>query len=209
MEYNNLTNEQIVKKLKELDIHSFEHSQLLNILIERNRGLIVNAVSKYTSSGTIKFSDLESMGEIALIKSLNTYKKDKGMTFSSYAYNYIRSYIKNECRKNFCVYKNIKYYSLDEILDKNIELKSNYNLEEDIEEEELRNLIIKEIDKISNKRICEVIKMYFGFNDGYSMTYQEIGDTLNITKETVRQNILKGLIILRENNNLINLLKSV
>ena len=54
------------------------------ILIERNLRLVAHVAKKYASSGE-DMEDLISIGTIGLIKSINTFKMDKGNRLAAYA----------------------------------------------------------------------------------------------------------------------------
>lgn len=55
-------------------------------LIEANKGLIYNAMSKFYNA---EAEDLYQVGEIALLKAYKNYKDDGTTKFSTYAYKYI------------------------------------------------------------------------------------------------------------------------
>jgi len=61
----------------------------------------------------------------------------------------------------------------------------------------------KEIDRALSTltdREAEVIRLYFGINSEYSATLEEIGETLNLTRERVRQIKEKALMRLRHSS---------
>lgn len=59
------------------------------------------------------------------------------------------------------------------------------------EQEEVRSRILKAIGHLTY-RTQEVIKLRFGLSDGYEYTYEEIGQVFKITKERVRQILVRG-----------------
>ena len=61
---------------------------------------------------------------------------------------------------------------------------------------ELREYFSYELAKLP-PRDREIVKMRFGFDDGYSRTLQEVGDMFGITRERVRQVLGKVIVYFR------------
>lgn len=69
------------------------------------------------------------------------------------------------------------------------------NIEEIIEQKELRELLLKCLNKLSEKE-QNVLKMRFGF-EGDPMTLEEVGNRLGVTRERIRQIEAKSIRKLR------------
>lgn len=62
---------------------------------------------------------------------------------------------------------------------------------------ENKNYLLKVIELALSPREVTVIKMRFGFNDGFPMTLEEVGSHFGITRERIRQIEAKALMKIR------------
>lgn len=163
-----------------------------SILIEHNLRLVVYIAKKFDNTG-VGVEDLISIGTIGLIKSINTYNKDKNIKLATYASRCIENEILMYLRRNS---KTKLEVSIDEPL--NVDWDGNELLlsdvlgtEEDVvsknvEEEVEIKLLNKAIDKLS-KRERQIVEMRYGIGNcsGNEMTQKEVADLLGISQSYI------------------------
>ena len=160
------------------------------LLIVHNLRLVVYIAKKFESTG-IGLEDLISIGTIGLIKSVNTYNPDKNIKLATYASRCIENEILMFLRKSN-QYKND--ISIDEPL--NIDWDGNELLLSDIlgtdndivmrgiESEVERQLVLKEIEKLSGREKT-IMKMRFGIDSGHEMTQKQVADVVGISQSYI------------------------
>ncbi len=162
------------------------------ILIEHNLRLVVYIAKKFDNTG-VGVEDLISIGTIGLIKSINTYNKDKNIKLATYASRCIENEILMYLRRNN---KTKLEVSIDEPL--NVDWDGNELLLSDVlgtdedvvsknveEEVEIR-LLNKAIDKLS-VRERQIVELRYGIGDreGNEMTQKEVADLLGISQSYI------------------------
>lgn len=175
------------------------------LLIVHNLRLVVYIAKKFESTG-IGLEDLISIGTIGLIKSVNTYNPDKNIKLATYASRCIENEILMFLRKSN-QYKND--ISIDEPL--NIDWDGNELLLSDIlgtdndivmrgiESEVERQLVLKEIEKLSGREKT-IMKMRFGIDSGHEMTQKQVADVVGISQSYISR--LEKKILKRIKRNL-------
>ena len=167
-------------------------SQAKNILIEHNLRLVAHVVKKYQGTGE-DTDDLISIGTIGLIKSINTFNPEKNIKLATYASRCIENEILMYLRRNN---KTKLEVSIDEPL--NVDWDGNELLlsdilgtdedviYRDIESEVERKLLLKAIDKLS-EREKTIINLRFGLGtrDGQELTQKEVADLLGISQSYI------------------------
>lgn len=99
----------LIERVKKGDEEAFE------IILDDNRKLIYKIIYNRNLENGDFMMDTESLfqeGSIALYKACKTFKTDKGMNFTSYAYMCIRSAINTYIRDNF-KRRSDEFYSID------------------------------------------------------------------------------------------------
>ena len=161
-------------------------------LIEHNLRLVVYIAKKFDNTG-VGVEDLISIGTIGLIKSINTFNKDKNIKLATYASRCIENEILMYLRRNS---KTRMEVSIDEPL--NVDWDGNELLlsdilgtdedviYKDIENEMERKLLDKAIQKLS-KREQTIIQLRFGLKspNGEEMTQKEVADLLGISQSYI------------------------
>lgn len=169
-----------------------DDSNARSVLIEHNLRLVVYIAKKFDNTG-VGVEDLISIGTIGLIKSVNTYNPDKNIKLATYASRCIENEILMYLRRNN---KTKLEVSIDEPL--NVDWDGNELLlsdilgtEEDViykdlESEVERKLLIKAIDKLSERERL-IINLRFGLNsrDGEEMTQKEVASLLGISQSYI------------------------
>lgn len=143
------------------------------------------------------------VGELALLKAIQTYDESKGCKFSSYATNCIQydifnylAYKSNPRRKN-----DFLNMSIDECLeDKGLLIEiidSGIDLEKDIMEKEKIDLL-NTIIEILEPNDSYMVKHYFGLGNNEKMTQKEIADELGLKQNYVSFRIKRALKIIKK-----------
>lgn len=163
-----------------------------SVLIEHNLRLVVYIAKKFDNTG-VGVEDLISIGTIGLIKSINTFNPEKNIKLATYASRCIENEILMYLRRNN---KTKLEVSIDEPL--NVDWDGNELLlsdilgtdedviYRDIESEVERKLLLKAIDKLS-EREKTIINLRFGLGtrDGQELTQKEVADLLGISQSYI------------------------
>lgn len=163
-----------------------------SILIEHNLRLVVYIAKKFDNTG-VGVEDLISIGTIGLIKSINTYNKDKNIKLATYASRCIENEILMYLRKNSRTKMEV---SIDEPL--NVDWDGNELLLSDIlgtdedviyrdlEREAEQKLLRKAIEQL-HEREKLIIRLRFGLdtNGEKEMTQKEVADYLGISQSYI------------------------
>ena len=186
-----------------------EDTEAKNKLINSNLKFVVSVANSYKGRG-LSMSDLVAEGNIGLMKAYYKFDPKKDVKFISYSVHWIRQSILEALQKR---------NSID-----GEDLPFDYEKQEDgvdedyLEAENTPNLVTKFIDNDKDseaerakkqrqaldllflsltEREKDIITRYFGIANHDGETLEEIGNTLNLTKERVRQIKEDGLKKLR------------
>ncbi len=174
------------------DLGTEYEDEAKSILIEHNLRLVVYIAKKFDNTG-VGVEDLISIGTIGLIKSINTFNPEKNIKLATYASRCIENEILMYLRRNN---KTKLEVSIDEPL--NVDWDGNELLlsdilgtdedviYRDIESEVERKLLLKAIDKLS-EREKTIINLRFGLGtrDGQELTQKEVADLLGISQSYI------------------------
>ena len=175
-----------------LDRYAQGDPKARNVLIERNLRLVAHIIKKYyTQNGDQE--DLISIGTIGLIKGISSFDASKGARLATYAARCIENEILMYLRRNN---KTKLEVSIDEPL--NVDWDGNELLlsdilgtdedviYKDIENEVERKLLLKAIDKLSDREKT-IIQLRFGLGkgSGKEMTQKEVAEMLGISQSYI------------------------
>ena len=173
------------------DLGTEYENQAKSILIEHNLRLVVYIAKKFDNTG-VGVEDLISIGTIGLIKAINTFNPEKNIKLATYASRCIENEILMYLRRNN---KTRMEVSFDEPL--NVDWDGNELLlsdilgtEEDIiyrdmETEVERRLLMKAIEKLS-ERERTIVDLRFGLHtDGNELTQKEVATLLGISQSYI------------------------
>lgn len=174
------------------DLGTEYEDEAKSILIEHNLRLVVYIAKKFDNTG-VGVEDLISIGTIGLIKSINTFNPKKNIKLATYASRCIENEILMYLRRNN---KTKLEVSIDEPL--NVDWDGNELLlsdilgtdedviYKDIENEVERKLLLKAIDKLS-EREKTIVQLRFGLGNGSGkeMTQKEVAEMLGISQSYI------------------------
>ena len=162
-------------------------------LIEHNLRLVVYIAKKFDNTG-VGVEDLISIGTIGLIKAIHTFNPAKKIKLATYASRCIENEILMYLRRNS---KTRLEVSIDEPLnvdwDGNELLLSDIlgtdedTIYKDLESEVERKLLIRALNKLSNREKL-IVKMRFGLDnpEGREKTQKEVADMLGISQSYIQ-----------------------
>lgn len=182
-----LSKEEMYRLVNEFNEGSMEARDKL---ITHNIRLVIYEVANKFKSVDYDKKDLVSIGNIGLLKAINTYDLKKGIEFATYATKCIDNEILMFLRK---LKKDKNVDSLDRVIfqDKDgSELKLGDMVSDDNElvedNEQLETYrILREIVKQLPERDKEIIMLYFGFYNGKKYTQKEIANKFNISQSYI------------------------
>ena len=159
-------------------------------LIEHNLRLVVFLAKKYENTG-VDLEDLVSIGNIGLIKAINTFSSDKNIKLATYASRCIDNEILMYLRKN----KKVKCeVSIDQALSldgdgNELHLEDVIGTDKDIiikeiEDKADKNLIIREILKLK-PRDREIMILRYGLLGKDEVTQKEVADKMGISQSYI------------------------
>ena len=161
-----------------------------NKLIEHNLRLVVFLSKKYENTG-LELEDLVSIGTLGLIKAVKTYRLDKNIKLATYASRCIENEILMDLRKNK---KRRSEISLEDSLSYDSEgnelrLEDILGTEDDIvtkniEQEQEKKLLIKEINDLNERDRKIMILRYVLFNTK-EVTQKDVAEMLGISQSYI------------------------
>ena len=169
-------------------------------LIEHNLRLVVYIARRFENTG-INLEDLISIGTIGLIKSINTYRRDKNIKLATYASRCIENEILMYIRKTAAQKAEV---SLDEPI--NMDYDGNELLLSDIlgtDEDQIYRPMEDDVDlcvlrqalsELPNRE-QEIISMRYGLGGYQEMTQKEVAQLLGISQSYISR--LEKRIMLR------------
>ena len=160
------------------------------LLIEHNLRLVVFIARRFENTG-VNLEDLISIGTIGLIKSINTYRRDKNIKLATYASRCIENEILMHIRK---ISSQKAEVSLDEPI--NMDYDGNELLLSDIlgtdEDMILRPLeddvdlcVLRQAVKDLPEREREIIIMRFGLYGHKELTQKEVAQYMGISQSYI------------------------
>lgn len=186
-----LSQEEFSKYIKEAQKGNL---QARDKIINHNIKLVINHVLKRFSNATYDIKELISVGNIGLIKAVDTFDLTKGFQFSSYACKVIDSEIIKFMKSS---QKYLEEKSLNQLIDSSCE--DGLTIEDTIEDnsayfdEKLFNFeLLLEVRKqveMLNDRDKKIIKLYFGFYNNKRYSQSEIAAMIGLTRSTIGKTI--------------------
>lgn len=173
-------------------------------LIKSNLKFVASVARNYQGLG-LSYADLIAEGNCGLLKAIDKFDYEKGYKTISYSVWWIRQSILEALKERAGIegdglpqdFEKQKPYDDDEQeTDELIESEYIANNYDELKTEEIKKVISTLIDCL-NDREQYVITEYFGLNAEEGKTLEEIGNSINLTKERVRQIKEKALKKLR------------
>jgi RNA polymerase primary sigma factor len=173
-------------------------------LIKSNLKFVASVARNYQGLG-LSYADLIAEGNCGLLKAIDKFDYEKGYKTISYSVWWIRQSILEALKERAGIEgdslpqdfeKQNPYDDDEQETDDLIESEYIANNYDELKTEEIKKVISSLIDCL-NDREQYVISEYFGLNAEEGKTLEEIGNSINLTKERVRQIKEKALKKLR------------
>lgn len=166
-------------------------------LIESNMRLVTYRVSTRYGSVNYDKEELISIGNLGLIKAVDTFDPKREILLSTYAIKCIDNEINMFLRKLKKVQKDISLSQPVNIGQKDTERHIEDFLSDglDIEEEYINTetiLRVRELVKKLPPALRETISLYYGFNGGKRYTQEEIAKKANCFQSTIHKRLKKA-----------------
>lgn len=161
----------------------------LNKLVRHNLRFVVSIAKHYRDRG-VPFSDLISEGNFGLIQAASKFNPDKNVKFITYAVWWIKHAILEYIDNSIYLINSVEPQDNTMLNELDVDYKTdtiNEDFETAINNIQSRKDTIKLITKCLQDREIQVLTLFFGLNDGREMTLEEVGKTMNLTNERVRQ----------------------
>jgi RNA polymerase primary sigma factor len=163
-------------------------------LIQSNLKFVASVAKSYQGLG-LSYSDLIAEGNYGLMKAIDKFDYEKGYKTISYSVWWIKQSILEALKERVGIEGDPlpqdceKQCSDDEIINNSYNSYNNYFIDdEDIDHEQIeQKRIISILMEGLTKREIFIVKNYYGLDSNKSLTLEEIGKELNLTKERVRQ----------------------
>ena len=170
-----------------------------NKIIESNLKFVASIAKSYRGRG-LSYPELVAEGNFGLLKALDKFEGKRGNKLTSYSVWWIRQSILDAINRRNAANQEDFPADYEEPLN-NEETNAKEVVMPDAFVEEERTDDAKPIARLLlstlNNREYEIIARYYGL-DGYdSETLEEIGDSMGLTKERVRQISQKALVKMR------------
>ena len=221
--WKNMSNEELA-----LEYQQTNNDLLFQYFTERNKNLVRYFARKLLRKHPDWKDAIDQQGRLAIWEALKHFDKSKTAKFSTYFYYYMLRAMQHLFRE----YHSIKlpFYvilNLDKFIENNKNsifnissldtpvinsdgesdcnvldlIESDDNVERNIEDVFMKEELLKNINKLK-PREARIIDSYFGISDGIPKTLQILGDKYGVTRERIRQIIVKGINKLREYYNI-------
>lgn len=163
-------------------------------LAEQNMNLIYLVLNRLELQD--KEEEYYDLGLIGLTKAINTFDENKEIAFSTYAYKCIKNEILKEFQNEQTDKRKVNYecISLNDLVrvEKNNNrdldyfslIDSPYNLEEEIIQQEKKELLDKALNQLSYEEIL-LIELYYGINGMPKLEEDQIGRILGYCSQWV------------------------
>jgi RNA polymerase sigma factor (sigma-70 family) len=150
-------------------------------IVERNLGLVYSMISRFTSSN-VDEDDLLSDALFGLTRAVDRFDPWRGFKFSTYACNVIaralmrRGRQETNYRRVFPVQHDVSFERPSEAPDANMELYV----------ERLHRALNENLGELTDLE-SSILAQRFPTDRGQRLTFKEIGDSIGLSKERVRQ----------------------
>lgn len=174
--------------------------EALNKLVQHNLKFVVSMAKHYRDRG-VPFEDLISEGNMGLYHAAEKYDGTRETRFITYAVWWIKNSL-NECIKKNNYSNEV---DVDDLLHGKIKddtFKSeiiNEKFEEQLNDIQSRNAGVNELMECLQERERKVVTMFFGLDGEKEMNLDEIGQSMSLSMERVRQIKDVALIKLKTN----------
>jgi len=174
-----VTDEQILPMIRLIKLsHGKDRKELLAAAIDLLMYLVYSKAKSYKAQPF--YGDLIQEGQIGLIMAINEFDEKRGTKFFWFADWFLKSRFKSVLRTYLFKQRDVyKAYSREE--------RDEFYFDPDpVEESETRDILMKEIDRL-DKRSKEMIILKFGLDGERPLTFKEIGQINNLSRQRIEQ----------------------
>ena len=158
-------------------------------LAQANMALVI-AMSRRTQFQNLDVNEVASAGNYALLRSIDRFDCSRGYKFSTYACQGILQRILHVVESTRR-YRDHFASEFDEATERDDSSRRRHDAQQDVWLETIREVVFRNRARLTDLE-CAVIKWRFGLGEPAApqpepMTLQEIGRTMGVTKERIRQ----------------------
>jgi RNA polymerase sigma factor (sigma-70 family) len=181
--------------LKDIESLLIQANVIKNQIVRSNLRLVVSIAKKHVGGGPMTLFELISDGNVSLLRAVEKFDYSRGHRFSTYAsWAIMRNFARSVPRERYQLDRFVT--GNDEVLDSLTGLRS-YDPQK-VDLPELRESVDALLAQLS-PRERTILVSHFGLNeDEQTRTFDQLGQTLGISKERVRQIELRALEKLRQ-----------
>lgn len=174
-------------------------------LVSSNLRFVANVAKKYQGNG-LSYSDLIAEGNIGLLKAIERFDGERGFKAISYSVWWIKQTIMEAINKRGLIQseelptEHERQPDEEDIFSDNAYKSVSNDIAFDegtVAKEEEMNKVVNNLMSCLNEREKIIVTKYYGLNGCKPETLENIGKTLNLTKERIRQINEKALKKLR------------
>ena len=176
-----VTDEEILPIIRLIKLsHGKDREELMAAAIEILMYLVYSRAKSYKTQPF--YDDLLQEGRTALILSINKFDESRGTKFFWFANWYLKLRFRSALKTYLFTPKEVykAYYNQTASDDES------YFDEDPVEIKEKRQTLMEEIEKL-DKKSKEVLVLKFGLNGGRPLTFREIGEMKNVSRQRIEQ----------------------
>ena len=177
-----MSNESMIATLKATPTTSPEYNKIRTEILAANQGLIGMMIKRRGVRNPTHVEDIMATGQISLLKAIDGFDPATGMAFTTYATSAINNDITKYQRRLTRDHKRTPF-QYDPARQQKVTDPDTVKTRENAAE--LKSMLDENVAGLTNIQ-REVINRRFGFT-GRIETLEEIGISLNLSKERVRQ----------------------
>lgn len=191
-----ITDEEILPIIRLIKLsHGKDREELMAAAIKTLMYLVYSRAKSYKTQPF--YDDLLQEGRTALILSINKFDESRGTKFFWFTNWYLKLRFRSALKTYLFTPKEVykAYYNQKEASDEF------YFDDDPVEIKEKRQTLMEEIEKL-DKKSKEVLVLKFGLNGNRPLTFREIGEMKNVSRQRIEQIKSKAIQKLSKRRNI-------